>query len=71
MDCKNNDCKNDMNDIYTQNVCVGYAFVVPQFMNETYDPQTALCNGTMFPELNMPFGTYVPKQQDGGYCNND
>ncbi len=67
------DCKNNTNDIYIQKVCVGYAFVVPQIMDETYEPNTALCNGTMFPELNMPFGTYVPKsgEEKGGCCKND
>lgn len=69
MNC-NNDCKCETdknNDI--KSVCVGYAFVVSQELGETYDPQTALCNGTMFPELNIPFGCYVPKQTEGGCCN--
>lgn len=67
------DCKNDTSDIYIQKVCVGYAFVVPQIMDETYEPNTALYNGTMFPELNMPLGTYVPKssEEKGGCCKND
>ena len=62
-------CCNEVNDKYIQTVCVGYAFVVPQIMGETYEPQTALKNGTMFPELNMPFGTYVPEEEKGG-CEN-
>lgn len=69
MDCKNTDCRNDMNNNYIQTVCVGYSFVVPQIMGETYEPQAALGNGTMFPELNMPYVTYVPKQENGGCCN--
>lgn len=66
------ECKKDTNDVYIQKVCVGYAFVVPQILSETYDAVTALSNGTMFPELNMPLGTYVPKQnENGGCCCND
>lgn len=68
MEC-NSECINEMNNNYIQSVCVGYSFIVPQIMDETYDPQTALCNGTMFPELNMPLGSYVPKQSEGGCCN--
>lgn len=63
-------CKDDMNNNYIQTVCVGYAYVVPQIMGETYEPMTALKNGTMFPELNIPYGCYVPKEENGG-CKND
>lgn len=44
---------------------VGYAFVVPQTMKETYSLCEALEAGTLFPELNIPMEEYVPKQCGG------
>ena len=39
---------------------VGYAFVQPQFVecDRQYSPEMGLAAGTMFPELNKPFGVY-------------
>ena len=39
-------------------VRVGYAFVPIQDLNKLYDPQTAISQGTIFPELNIPIGQY-------------
>ncbi len=46
---------------------VGYAFVVPQRLSETYSLCEALEAGTLFPELNISKEEYVPKQC-GGQC---
>lgn len=37
---------------------VGYAYVPVQIMKKVYSPQAALCEGTVFPELNIPIGVY-------------
>ncbi len=37
---------------------LGYAYVPVQQMNEVYPPEKALERGTMFPELDLPFGMY-------------
>lgn len=37
---------------------VGYAFVPPQTFNDIYSPAEGLCRGTIFPELDKPFGMY-------------
>lgn len=37
---------------------VGYAYVPVQTFNNIYSPSDALCRGTLFPELDMPFGVY-------------
>ena len=37
---------------------VGYAFVPVQTFNDIYTPENGLANGTIFPELNKPFGMY-------------
>lgn len=37
---------------------VGYAFVPVQTFNDIYSPAEGLQNGTIYPELNMPFGMY-------------
>ena len=39
---------------------------IPQTMTEVYEPMQALENGTMFPELNMPLGSYGPEDCTGG-----
>jgi len=38
----------------------GYAFVIPQIANERslYSPETALKQGTLFPELDKPLYVY-------------
>ena len=60
---------NIQNNNFLQRVCLAYAYVVPQITGETYEPETALENGTMFPELNIPFGCYVPHEETGGKIN--
>ncbi len=37
---------------------VGYAFVPVQTINEIYPPKEGLEAGTIFPELDKPFGVY-------------
>ena len=37
---------------------LGYAFVPVQTINDIYSPQEGLMVGTIFPELNKPFGVY-------------
>ena len=38
---------------------LAYAFVVPQTTFNTYTPEMALENGTLFPELNLPLCEYL------------
>jgi hypothetical protein len=45
---------------------VGYAYVPPQALGEIYSLQKALEEGTLFPELNLPYSQYVPKYGGGG-----
>ena len=37
---------------------IGYAAVPNQRMTNVYSPMEALEAGTLFPELNLPFGVY-------------
>jgi hypothetical protein len=39
---------------------LAHAYVPWQCLNTVYSPAEALCNGTLFPELNMPQGQYGP-----------
>ncbi len=43
---------------------VGYAYVPMQIMGETYTPEKALMQGTIFPELDLPMGTYGKQYTD-------
>lgn len=54
-----------------ENQCLAISSVPMQKWNQTYDLATALAEGTIFPELNMPFfiapensNTTLPKGQD-------
>lgn len=38
--------------------CVGYAYVPIQTLNMVYDPAKALCQGTIFPELDLSISEY-------------
>jgi hypothetical protein len=40
------------------NMRVGYAYVPIQKFGETYTPEEALKRGTLFPELDLPYGVY-------------
>lgn len=48
--------------------CVGYGYVPVQELNETYEPCMGLCQGTIFPELDLNICEYgtVCKQWGGG-----
>ena len=43
----------------------GYAYVPVQCMGKVYTPQKAICEGTIFPELNIPIGVYERGLFDG------
>ena len=45
--------KNDCDCI--EDMPLAMAFVPVQKFNKTYEPDSALCFGTIFPELNKPF----------------
>lgn len=47
-----------MDNVEVTEYMVGYAWVPPQEMKETYSPEEALSRGTMFPELDLPLGVY-------------
>lgn len=53
------DCGYNMTDMFGANYMYGHAYVKNQVMTDVYCPKTSLRNGTMFPELNMP---YFPNQ---------
>lgn len=38
--------------------CVGYAYVPIQYLNDVYSTEEGLCNGTIFPELNLSMCEY-------------
>ena len=42
------------------NFRLAHAYVPWQHINTVFCPAEALCNGTLFPELNMPQGQYGP-----------
>ncbi len=41
--------------IFPAQTPVGMSYVPYQMWKEPYDAETALCRGTMFPELDLPF----------------
>lgn len=49
-----------------QTTKVGYAYVPVQMLTDTYDPAQALENGTVFPQLNIPLGSYERGMNMGG-----
>ena len=50
--------------------CVGYAYVPYQQLNTVYTPEDALCNGTIFPELNLTMCEYGKVcKETGGAAN--
>ncbi len=52
------DCAPGTNEVMTEfpaDAVVAMAYIPFQFMGETYEPEKALMNGTLFPELNKPF----------------
>ena len=38
--------------------CVGYGYVPVQELSDVYNVDTALCNGTLFPELDLSICEY-------------
>lgn len=48
-------------------ICVGYAYVPPQRLEETFSVEEALCKGSLFPELVLTMCEYgkVCKQEGG------
>lgn len=55
------------NDDYTRATPmprVGYAYVPMQMMEETYAPDKALMQGTIFPELDIPMDKYGKQYMD-------
>lgn len=52
------------------NICLAIPSVPMQQWNETYPPEKALEEGTIFPELNMPF--YIaPQESNSTLCKGD
>lgn len=56
------DCRRNLSMRPTEPMCeridrfpVAMAYVPWQAWNQTYELETALCEGTIFPELNQPF----------------
>lgn len=50
--------------------CVGYAYVPVQTLNNTYNSEDGLMQGTIFPELNLTIDEYGSVCKGcGGVCN--
>lgn len=47
-----------MNELYTVQPRVGYAYVPYQTFGEIYGLDEAFRRGTLFPELDLPYGVY-------------
>ena len=47
-------------------VCVGYANVPIQYLNDVYPPSTALRQGSIFPELVLTIDEYGKVCKQGG-----
>lgn len=43
------------NNVFPSNYLYGHAYTPNQIMNKTFDPETGLQNGTIFPELVSPY----------------
>lgn len=54
----------------SQNNPVGYAFVTNQQIDDVFSVEKALQQGTLFPELALPFGVYETGacRNKGGFC---
>lgn len=59
------DCMNEL-----ERVCVGYAFVPPQKLEQVFEPEEALLRGSLFPELYLPINVYgkCPCRENRGEC---
>ena len=51
MDCQENSSK-------CPEMCLAYSYVLPQTFSNIYSVNDALCNGTLFKELNLPITVY-------------
>ena len=63
--CRHDSAQNCSGDpLYGMPLAMGY---VPwQEWGKIYDPEEGLCNGTIFPELNLPFLGCIPKGWPNG-----
>lgn len=52
-ECSNDDCRD--NNPHMKHMPLGMAYVPMQQWGELYNPETALCQGTAFPDLNLIF----------------
>ncbi|MBS4534138.1 spore coat associated protein CotJA [Clostridium sp. D2Q-14] len=51
-------CPNDEYDIDSRHYKLAHAYIPYQNMCKIYDLKEALCKGTLFPELYMPYKKY-------------
>ncbi|MBQ8413264.1 MAG: spore coat associated protein CotJA [Lachnospiraceae bacterium] len=51
----NSDCGCNDNNMKMRTMPLAMAYVPIQNWGELYDPETALCQGTIFPDLNLKF----------------
>lgn len=51
--------------------CVGYGYVPIQELECVYDVETALCSGTVFPELDLDISEYGKVCKGWGGAAND
>ena len=53
--CSCNDNNNNNSNPFPSNYLYGHAYTPNQSLRETFEPQTALENGSLFPELVSPY----------------
>ena len=70
------DICNDNNSVpvFPDNYLYGHAYTPNQIMNNTYTPRIGLQNGSIFPELVMPYSPgqsmdFINFLRNGGMCN--
>ena len=53
--CYINNNENNNSNAFPSNYLYGHAYTPNQTLNELFDPQTGLDNGSMYPELVSPY----------------
>lgn len=48
-------CQNNTTNVFPENYLYGHAYTPVQTLNNTYNPEVGLQNGSIFPELVSPY----------------
>lgn len=67
-------CQNNTTSVFPENYLYGHAYTPVQTLNNTYNPEVGLQNGSIFPELVSPYSPgqsidFIEFLRSGG-CNN-